>query len=438
MTAHVETSLEIVKKTVSRLSDSSFSDEDARACFLALRECVELTNPAIADVVRSIHRIVERDGGRRVTATGTLGEHATKLVQAKADVLDRAIAEMRKADRQRDFIEWQRVHAKTPPTLQGMGRAYAELREIMAEEPEDNGRLVSLSAMLQAWKKKTRSPVVETGFTPLDELGGGGLPVGGLTVLAGAPGTGKSALALQASLGSLHADPTMRVLWAAGEMTQEKIAQRAVVAWAAGPGARRISMDTAGARTAAALEVADELEKAIGDRLTVLPAPIPVDQIVDAVVATKAKLAVVDYIQLVTVAGATDRRTEVDSVVRALRTLATQHDVAVLVLSNIARSVGADSRAGQIGKESSEIDFAADILLLGVLQDGHDDAVQASDIAGDHKAKSVLWRCFKNRHGATNDIRTAFTGKRQLFIPVVDSVEEFSEFKDHLPAGGGR
>jgi KaiC/GvpD/RAD55 family RecA-like ATPase len=301
------------------------------------------------------------------------------------------------------------------------------------------GRIVSLSKMLQEWRTKTASPVVETGFQPLDALGNGGLPVGGLTVLAGAPGVGKSALAMQAAIGALVANPSLRVLWAAGEMTQDKIAQRAVVQWAAGPGNRKVSMDTAGARTAAALQMADQLEQSIGDRLAILPAPLPLDQIVEATVATKAGLVVLDYIQLVTVAGSSDRRGEVDAVVRAVRTLATEHEVAVLVLSNIARSVGADSRAGQIGKESSEIDFAADILLLGVEQEGEQERLHAVDVAGiDWSAKAVLWRCTKNRHGEQRDMRTAFTGKRQLFIPIANPAEEFDEFKAHAPCGSGR
>ena len=288
-------------------------------------------------------------------------------------------------------------------------------------------RLLSMSAVLREWRTRERAPVIETGFYPLDRLGGGGLPAGGLTVLAGAPSAGKSALAMQATLGALYADRGLRAVWAAGEMTVEKIAQRAVVAWAAGPASRMVSMGGAESRSRGALEVADALEEALGDRLAILPAPIPIGDIEAAVVATDAKLLVVDYVQLVTVLNATDRRAEVDAVVRSLRTLATQRGVAVVVLSNIAASVAKagdkEARAGAVGKESNEIDFAADILLLGVAADEEENG-----------RRSVLWRCLKNRHGDRQNIDTLFQGARQRFTAVVNEVEDFADFGPH----GGR
>jgi replicative DNA helicase len=291
--------------------------------------------------------------------------------------------------------------------------------------PAAVARLVSLSDAIERWRKQERPPVVETGFTPLDDAGGGGLPVGGLTVFAGAPGVGKSALALQATLGALRVDPTLRATWAAGEMTVEGIAQRAVVNWAAGPADRRVSMAGAANRTNAALAVATNLETAIGDRLQLLPAPLPVEDIIDAVTATGSKLLVVDFLQLVEVAGATDRRHEVDAVVRALRTVALDQGVAVVLLSNIAKNVGGDARAGVVGKESSEVDFAADLLFLGV--DGEPD--------GDARERPVRWRCLKNRNGERRDLETTFNGSRQWFDHEA-TVEPHHEFADFAPAGG--
>ncbi len=287
--------------------------------------------------------------------------------------------------------------------------AAAEAVKLAATETAGGGgRLLSIAEAIQDWRTRERAPIVETGFGPLDCLSDGGLPVGGLAVLAGAPGTGKSALALQATLGALHLDPGLRAVWAAGEMGVEAIARRAVVAWAAGPGGRRVSMHGAGERTKGALEAAGHLEQAIGERLQILPAPIPIGEIVTAVIAARARLAVIDYVQLVEASGATDRRAEVDAVVRALRTLATQHNVALLVVSNVAKNVGADARAGMIGKESSEIDFAADLLLLGV----------ADEAEGNDRTRSVRWRCLKNRHGERRDLETVFDGARQTFTAV--------------------
>ena len=103
--------------------------------------------------------------------------------------------------------------------------------------------------------------------------------------------------------------------------------------------------------------------------------------------------------------------------------MATRDNVALLVVSNIAKGVGADARAGMVGKESSEIDFAADLLLLGIA-----DEEQAED-----RSRPVRWRCLKNRHGERRDMETVFDGARQWFTPMVEEVEEFADF---APAGG--
>ncbi|NCY03589.1 MAG: hypothetical protein EBX36_11945, partial [Planctomycetia bacterium] len=76
-------------------------------------------------------------------------------------------------------------------------------------------------SLIGEWREHKAVPVVETGFAPLDGLMDGGLPIGGLVAIAARPGAGKSALAIQASLGALERDPGLHVVYAAGEMTGE-------------------------------------------------------------------------------------------------------------------------------------------------------------------------------------------------------------------------
>ena len=72
-------------------------------------------------------------------------------------------------------------------------------------------------------------------------------------------------------------------------------------------------------------------------------------------------------------------------------------------------------------------------------QEGEQERLHAVDVTGcDWRAKAVLWKCTKNRHGEQRDMQTAFTGKRQLFIPIASPAEEFDEFRDHAPCGSGR
>lgn len=282
---------------------------------------------------------------------------------------------------------------------------------------------MTLAAALDAWQATPDTPRVETAFRPLDDLTGGGLPLGSMTVLAGQPGAGKSAFALQVCIGAMLSDPTLNVCWGLGEMTPEALACRAVAVGSVLLGRDGVSLSAAGRRSRAAVAVADELRHDLGGRLHIA-APLTLERIEAAVQATKARLLVVDYLQLVRVDGAADRRQEVDAVVKGLRELTLTYGLALVAISNIARSVGRDSRAGSIGKESSEIDFAADVVLLGD-PDEQDD---------EHGLRAVRWACKKNRHGRPRDIEATLDGRLQVFT--APEAEQFADFADFAPEAG--
>lgn len=280
---------------------------------------------------------------------------------------------------------------------------------------------------LNEYRKHERTPVVETGFAPLDRVLGGGLPVGGLVVLSARPNLGKSALALQLVGGSLDLDDELEVVWGLGEMTLEAFGRRSIASWSSGPGREPVSMDSVSSRTTRAIEAADDLERTIASRFHLVPPPLTMDRMAAAVVATGAKLLVVDYLQLVELEGAADRRGEVDGIVKRLRALTLDQGLATLVVSNIAKNVSGETRIGAIGKESSEIDFAADVLLLG-LDDDEDDEQAAGGL------RAVRWACKKNRHGPCEDVETIFDGSLQTFT----AARVYDEFSDFAPAGRRR
>jgi hypothetical protein len=114
------------------------------------------------------------------------------------------------------------------------------------------------------------------------------------------------------------------------------------------------------------------------------------------------------------------RRQEVDAVVRALRELTVARGLAVVAVSNLAKGVGRDTRAGGVGKESSEIDFAADLLLLA----------EPDDDVDEDGLRPVRWRCMKNRHGAQRNLEALFDGGLQLFSrPEAEEYADFAGFK---------
>jgi replicative DNA helicase len=291
----------------------------------------------------------------------------------------------------------------------------AEERLGMIAEPP---KLLTLAAALDAWEATPDTPRIVTGFRALDELADGGLPCGTMTVLAGPPGAGKSALGLQLCIGAMLMDDAVRCVWGLGEMSAEALACRAVAVGSVLLGLDPVTHGRAKLRSASARAVAVELRHDLGGRLHIL-APLTLDRIEAAVQAAKAKVLVVDYLQLVRVDGAADRRQEVDAVVRALRELTLTHGLVTLAVSNIARSVGRDTRAGGVGKESGEIDFAADLLLLGDPADEEDE----------HGMRAVRWRCLKNRHGRPRDIEATFDSDKQVFTaPEAEPYREFARF----------
>lgn len=292
--------------------------------------------------------------------------------------------------------------------------------------PEPAPPLPTLGTALTAWAKEEASPAIVTGLGPFDALAGGELPGGimrgTVTVLAGAPATGKSALALQIALGAILGDPEVRVLWCLGEMSIEALARRAVAVGSVLTGAAPVTMRASGKRSPKARAVADDMRERIGEQLVFLPPPLTVDRIEAAVAAHRPAMLVADYLQLVRDPSAADRRAEVDAVVGRLRALTITHGLGTITVSNLPKSVGPDTPIGAICKESSQIDFDADLLLLGI---------PAPD-ADENGLQPVRWLCKKHRHGRPRDLELLFDRDLQLATDA-GAAEPFAEFTAHAP-----
>lgn len=295
--------------------------------------------------------------------------------------------------------------------------AAAKAVEAAAENVENADRTETLTDAVNDWLMMEDPEVVPTGFWPVDGLCGGGIPIGGLFVLAAPPSVGKSALALQLTLGALDTDESLRAVWCMGEMRKEALARRAACHWSTRREMHPVSMSAADQRTDLARGASVNMVNAIGNRLSFVKPPLTIQKIEQTVIEKKAKLVVIDYVQLVELDGASDRRAEIDGIVKRVRRLSLEHNVAVVCVSNIAKLVSADTRIGAIGKESSELDFAADVLLLGVTEAPEDG----------NGLRGVRWACKKNRHGACQDIETMFDGRMQTFTAPQEP--EYDEFK---------
>lgn len=298
--------------------------------------------------------------------------------------------------------------------------------------PEPEPAAPTLVDALEEWQRHETVPTACTGFQPLDSLAGGelpgGLPLGTITVLLGPPAAGKSALGLQCVVGALLADPDLRALWALGEMSQAALAARAIAVGSVliGDG-EPVTKAQAERRRPAAKAVADELRQRIAERLVMVPPILTPDRIEQAIVASGARLVCIDYLQLIRLPDAADARTEVDAVMARLRAMSLEHQCAVLLISNIGKAIDGNSRIGSLGKNSSQIDFDADLVLLG----------QPSDEYNEGGMLPVRWLCKKHRHGQARYLATLFDGNLQTFTDA-EAVAPYDEFLNHSPQGARR
>ena len=265
----------------------------------------------------------------------------------------------------------------------------------------DTAQADTLAGCIHEWLHSKELPTIETN-TWLD-IALGGLKRGQLVCFTGAPGVGKSALALQIVLDATLANPDLVSAWCLGEMTKTAIAARAIANW---DSKASVTLDQAIQKTEAAQEVAANLH-AYADRIKIIMPPLNFANMAQVVERSGASILVIDYLQLVNgIDPRADRRTEIDSVIRGVRALAISSNLAVILISNLAKQNG-EYRIGNIGKESSEIDYQVDSFFIG------ESALDESLL--ENGKKRITWRCMKNRHGEQKDFTTAFSGAHQQF-----------------------
>ena len=231
-----------------------------------------------------------------------------------------------------------------------------------------------------------------------------------VSLVGGAPGAGKTAFTMQATVDALRLTPTLRALVCNIEMPAEVLLDRQL--------ARLSGVDVTTIRyRRLAAQHADRLDQALNtlepltERLAFLRPPFDLANVAAAADAFRADLLLLDYIQRIPPPGEHgDRRGSVDATMNYLRQFA-DADVAVVVVAAVARTKDKKGRSSYAGdglnlasfRESSELEFGADDAFILVPADAPD---------------RVTLRHLKARHTQPMDIALRFDRPCQSFTPV--------------------
>ncbi len=279
------------------------------------------------------------------------------------------------------------------------------------------GRLVTASAALEtvlADIQAGRGPVLWRGpdarWNPV-ELG-----PGLVTVLAGAPGAGKTALALQWACDSLLQNAGLVAFVCSCEMTPSTMVRRLLARYS-GVSATALRFASMTAADVSRLDGGAATLERFTERLYFWEGAFSLDAILAALRdgGHGPGLLVLDYLQMLRLAAAPseNKRLELDSIMVGLRDIA-DAGAGILAVSAVARgksSKGNSYTALNLAsfKDSGGVEYGADACWI--LHKGDTD----TDGEGAGLDGLMVCECVKNRHGATVTLPVIFDKTRMAF-----------------------
>jgi len=255
-----------------------------------------------------------------------------------------------------------------------------------------------------------RLPGIPTGLSALDRILGG-LCTGRLTVIAGKPGAGKTTLMLQMALAAARSGNLVVIV--SCEMSEPEVC-RVLLSRHAG-----ISLSPADVLALDERTRADQRRRLMDAADQIAEMPIAIEYRPGISVSQLrhllrhhslrgAKLAIVDYIQLVDGRTRRDqnREQEVAEVALVLKTLAGQLGMSIVAGSQV-------NDAGEV-RESRAIEQHADALIVLERAD-------VSDALNPPPIRTVEAQIRKNRHGAIGKLQLGFCPSKASFAEVFDA-----------------
>ena len=408
---------------VAKADENLFENPVDRDLFRAIRDAVAFSP---APSLLEVKLLIEHDDYGSAPVDDVVARLVAAVQKAPqiqwqahiADAIRRLQAEH--AIRQARDLGRELIAAGSRPTPERCDEIITAVRRIQDGITAGAGRGAStLVEMIDRWKQRKTEKLLVTGFDPIDRPLGGGLPVG-LHAIAGGPGSGKSAVAVQIALGALLHNLTARVIWLRGEMTNDLLLSRMLPCWSQ---LRRDVLETITGRDARKRSpetnaIYRDLVQTVGERMIVVDPPVTPSTIERWIDEARPDLVVVDYLQKMEASGFKDRRAELDHAVRRLSVASTRADIPIVLLSSVAGNTvrttgGAD--IGTLTKESNQLDFEAH-SFWSLWPEGNKE----------ESPRRIKLRNNKSRSDRVIDSDLFFHGATQFFQPA--AVLEYEEF----------
>jgi replicative DNA helicase len=236
---------------------------------------------------------------------------------------------------------------------------------------------------------------------------------GRVSLLGGAPGSGKTAFTMQCAVDALRLTPDLRAAVCNVEMAPAVLLDRQL-ARLSGVDLTLVRHRRLGAEHADRIDQALNTLEPLAERLAFLRPPFDLANVAATADAFDAQLLLLDYVQRIPPPGEHgDKRGAVNATMDYLRRFA-DAGVAVIVVSAIGRTRDSKGRSTYVGqllnlasfRESSELEFGADDAFILTPDD-------------DDQGEAVTLRHLKSRHGECRDIGLTFHRRHQRFTPAV-------------------
>ncbi len=286
----------------------------------------------------------------------------------------------------------------------------AELKELI-EQAEKRTELVTDNSekYLQDFFKKLET--TPTGFEKLDKLLNGGFIEGTISTIGARPSTGKTTFAINILKACLDFKSVFFSLEMSGRMIYDRIVSD-MLGIEYGKIHRHDLSDSEFEKVKKLLEAYENL--------TVIDNLYEVEKITAYVYANKPKLAVIDFVQVIsTQKNFIDNRQRIDFISQKLKKCAKETKCCFIVLSQITRN-GKDEPTMSDLKESGGLEQDSDYIILL-----HRPYVNNKEDKKISPAETKL-KLDKNKFGNTGVIYYKFNGMFQRFTETTDETERIA------------